>query len=165
MRMNQRGFTLVEILIVVCLVGIIASFSVARGARARVRTQNAMAQRHIASYVTTARTAAMQRGAVVTLRIDADSVWITADSSGTELPLRPALFLSRYYSVATSATASADRRPLRDRPRPKWLRRERHGVRRPDRQGPHARLRMSRRAVVATRRPHRDRRMPGARGG
>lgn len=107
MRKNQRGFTLVEILIVVCLVGIIASFSVARGARARVRTQNAMAQRHIASYVTTARTAAMQRGAVVTLRINADSVWITADSLGTELPLRPALFLSRYYTVSTSTTVAA----------------------------------------------------------
>ena len=106
MRTNQRGFTLVELLIVVCLVGIIASFAVARSGRARVRTQNAMAQRHIATYVTTARTAAMQRGAVVTLRINADSVWITADSLGTELSLRPALFLSRYYAVSTSATVA-----------------------------------------------------------
>lgn len=103
---NKRGFTVVELVIVVCIIGIIASFTVAKQSRARVRTQNSIAQRHVATYATTARTAAMQRAHPVTLRINADSVWVTADSAGTELPLRPALLLQRHFGVTTTASTA-----------------------------------------------------------
>jgi prepilin-type N-terminal cleavage/methylation domain-containing protein len=76
--MGKKGFTTIELVIVVILIGVIASIGFPRLRRGlekqRIRNTKAL----LATMVATARGTAVQRGCVATLNLATDSVWVTA---------------------------------------------------------------------------------------
>ena len=76
--MGRKGFSTIEMIIVVILIGIIASIGFPRLRRGlekqRIRNTKAL----LATMVATARGTAIQRGCTATLNFAADSVWVTA---------------------------------------------------------------------------------------
>jgi prepilin-type N-terminal cleavage/methylation domain-containing protein len=76
--MGRKGFSTVELIIVMILMGVIASIGLPRlrsgMEKQRIRSTKAM----IATMVATARGTAVQRGCTAVLNIAADSVWVTA---------------------------------------------------------------------------------------
>jgi prepilin-type N-terminal cleavage/methylation domain-containing protein len=76
--MGRKGFSTIEMIIVVVLVGVIASIGFPRLRRGlekqRIRNTKAL----IATMVATARGTAIQRGCVATINFATDSVWVTA---------------------------------------------------------------------------------------
>jgi prepilin-type N-terminal cleavage/methylation domain-containing protein len=76
--MGRKGFSTIEMIIVVILIGIIASIGFPRLRRGlekqRIRNTKAL----LATMVATARATAIQRGCVATLNFAVDSVWVTA---------------------------------------------------------------------------------------
>lgn len=78
-RMRTRGFTLIEMLIVMTLIGVVSAFSVPRVANTLRREAARSARREIATQVMRARNAAAQRGCRATLHINSssDRVWVT----------------------------------------------------------------------------------------
>ena len=76
--MGRKGFSTIEMIIVVILIGIIASIGFPRMRRGlekqRIRNTKAL----LATMVATARGTAIQRGCTATLNLAADSVWVTS---------------------------------------------------------------------------------------
>jgi len=76
--MNKRGFSFIEMLVVMILIGIIASLAIPR-LRGSLEKQNIRsAKALLATLVATARAVAVQRGCSATLNMTVDSVWVTA---------------------------------------------------------------------------------------
>lgn len=76
--MGRKGFTTIEMIIVVILVGIIATIGFPRLRRGLEKQNIRSAKAQIATMVATARGTAIQRGCRATLNLTADSVWVTA---------------------------------------------------------------------------------------
>ena len=76
--MGRKGFSTIEMIIVVILIGVIASIGFPRLRRGlekqRIRNTKAL----LATMVATARGTAIQRGCTATLNLAADSAWVTA---------------------------------------------------------------------------------------
>jgi prepilin-type N-terminal cleavage/methylation domain-containing protein len=103
MRTNNRaGFTALELATVMTLIGVIMAmtFPNLRGIRQRENARGA--QQQIAGYAATARAAAIQRGRTASVRFDSDSMWVTADTVGATLRLRPAVSLRRNFGVSVT---------------------------------------------------------------
>src|SRR2546426_4684893 len=76
--MGRKGFSLIEMIIVLILIGVIASISFPR-LRDGLEKQNIRsAKALIATLAATARGAAIQRGCSATLNLTVDSIWVTA---------------------------------------------------------------------------------------
>ena len=76
--MGRKGFSTIEMIIVVILIGVIASIGFPR-LRDGLEKQNIRsAKALIATLAATARGAAVQRGCSATLNLSEDSVWVTA---------------------------------------------------------------------------------------
>ena len=76
--MGRKGFSTIEMIIVIVLIGIIASIGYPR-LRDGLEKQNVRsAKALIATLAATARGAAIQRGCSATLNLTVDSVWVTA---------------------------------------------------------------------------------------
>ena len=102
MSSNRRGFTLVEVVIVIAVAGILTTITSSGLTRFRQRAQNDAAKRYVEAYAVAARAIAMQRGRSASLHLAGDSIWVTADSAGANLLLRPAIRLRQEFSVVTS---------------------------------------------------------------
>ena len=76
--MSRNGFSTIEMIIVVVLIGIIATMGFPRLRRA-VEKQNVRSAKALtATLVATARGVAVQRGCSATLNLSVDSIWVTA---------------------------------------------------------------------------------------
>ena len=76
--MGKNGFSTVEMIIVVILIGVIASIGYPRLRKGLEKQNIRSAKAAIATMVATARGAAIQRGCRSTLNFGSDSVWVTA---------------------------------------------------------------------------------------
>jgi prepilin-type N-terminal cleavage/methylation domain-containing protein len=76
--MRRNGFSLIEMIVVVFLIGIIASIGFPRMRRGLEKQRIRNAKALIATMVATARGTAIQRGCVATLNFATDSLWVTA---------------------------------------------------------------------------------------
>lgn len=76
--MGRRGFSTIELIIVVIMIGVIASIGVPRLRRGLEKQNIRSSKALIATLVATARGTAIQRGCAATLNITGDSVWVTA---------------------------------------------------------------------------------------
>jgi len=75
--MGRKGFSIIEMIVVVILIGLIASIGFPR-LRDGLEKQNVRsAKALVATLAATARGAAIQRGCSATLNITVDSVWVT----------------------------------------------------------------------------------------
>lgn len=76
--MRNRGFSFIEMLVVMILIGIIASLAIPR-LRGSLEKQNIRSAKALtATLVATARGVAVQRGCSATLNLTTDSIWVTA---------------------------------------------------------------------------------------
>lgn len=107
--MNRRGFTIIEMITVIVLIGIIAAIGIPR-LRGSLEKQNVRSGKAaIATLVATARSVAVQRGCPATLNLNADSVWVTA--CGVNPPVASVTvgtkkFVASTYGVTLSSTAA-----------------------------------------------------------
>lgn len=76
--MGRKGFSAVEVMIVMVLVGVIAAIGFPRLRQGLEKQQVRSSKALIATMVATARGTAIQRGCAATLNITGDSVWVTA---------------------------------------------------------------------------------------
>jgi prepilin-type N-terminal cleavage/methylation domain-containing protein len=76
--MDRRGFTTIEMIIVVIMIGVIASIGFPRLRDAFEKQNVRGAKALMATMVATARGAAIQRGCPATLNMTVDSAWVTA---------------------------------------------------------------------------------------
>jgi len=75
---SERGFSFIEMLVVMILIGIIASLAIPR-LRGSLEKQNIRSAKALtATLVATARSVAVQRGCSATLNMTTDSIWVTA---------------------------------------------------------------------------------------
>jgi len=76
--MSRKGFSIIEMVVVIILIGLIASIGFPR-LRDSLEKQNVRsAKALIATLAATARGAAIQRGCSATLNMTVDSIWVTA---------------------------------------------------------------------------------------
>lgn len=76
--MSRNGFSTIEMIIVVVLIGIIATMGFPRLRRAVEKQNIRSAKALTATLVATARGVAIQRGCSATLNMSTDSIWVTA---------------------------------------------------------------------------------------
>jgi prepilin-type N-terminal cleavage/methylation domain-containing protein len=113
-RAVPRGVTLTELMIVICLLGILAAVafpSFARGSeRANVRTS----KQRIASYLAVSRAAAIQHGRVARFVRTGNTMKVLVDSAGTQGVFAPVIDLAEQGVTFTPTrdTISFDPRGL-----------------------------------------------------
>ncbi|MEX2157393.1 MAG: GspH/FimT family pseudopilin [Gemmatimonadales bacterium] len=76
--MSRKGFSTIEMIIVVILIGVIATIAFPRLKNSLEKQNVRSAKVLIATLVATARGVAVQRGCAATLNMTADSIWVTA---------------------------------------------------------------------------------------
>ena len=107
--MARRGFTFIEMMTVIVLIGIIAAFGVPR-LRGSLEKQNVRSSKAaIATLVATARSVAVQRGCAATLNMNADSVWVTAcgvNPPAASVKVGSKQFVASIYGVRLNPSAA-----------------------------------------------------------
>jgi prepilin-type N-terminal cleavage/methylation domain-containing protein len=81
--MRRRGFTLVETLLVIVIMGLVVGLAIPRLSSAAARRNLRGSRNTIASLYTQARITAMQRGSSAALQFDGDKVFVTAGAGAT----------------------------------------------------------------------------------
>lgn len=76
--MRRKGFSTIEMIMVIVLIGLIASIGFPRLRRGLEKQNIRSAKALIATMVATARGTAIQRGCVAVLNFSSDSLWVTA---------------------------------------------------------------------------------------
>lgn len=129
-HMGRKGFSTIEMIIVVILIGIIATIGFPRLRRGLEKQNIRSAKAAVVTMVATARGVAIQRGCTATLNLSADSVWVTACGITGNPP--PASVLvgtskqiggsNRVTLSSTQATINYDPRGIRVRFQPTTIR-------------------------------------------
>ena len=116
--MGRKGFSTIEMIIVVVLIGIIASIGFPRMRRGlekqRIRSTKAL----LATMVATARGTAIQRGCVATINFATDSVWVTACGlTGNPPPANVLVGTAKRVKTDVNVTLSASQATIAYDPR------------------------------------------------
>ena len=84
----SRGFTLVEILIVIVMISVLGLVAIPRFANANARRQMESARLRVMAAVATARQAAIQKGEPVNFMLDNDSVTVKVGTQNLMSPVK-----------------------------------------------------------------------------
>lgn len=111
-RWSRSGFSLIELLIVITMIGVLVGVSYPRVARTIDREAVRGARREVVTQVARARTIASQRGCRSTVHFDAatDRVWVTAcpiSGTGAAVTVGTVSQLSGRYRVDFAASAAS----------------------------------------------------------
>lgn len=116
--MGRKGFSAIELVIVVMLIGVIASigFPRLRSGLEKQRIRNTKAL--LATMVATARGTAIQRGCVATINFAPDSVWVTACGlTGNPPPVNVLVGTAKRVKADVNITLSASQATITYDPR------------------------------------------------
>jgi prepilin-type N-terminal cleavage/methylation domain-containing protein len=106
--MGRKGFSTIEMIIVVILIGVIASIGFPR-LRDGLEKQNVRsAKALIATLAATARGTAIQRGCSATLNLTVDSIWVTAcgvNPPAASVPIGTKKLVGKTFKVTLNPTA------------------------------------------------------------
>jgi prepilin-type N-terminal cleavage/methylation domain-containing protein len=81
--MQRRGFTLVETLLVIVIMGLVVGLAIPRMSSGTARRNLRGSRNTIASLYTQARVTAMQRGSSAALQFDGNQVFVTVGAGAT----------------------------------------------------------------------------------
>lgn len=84
MSVRKRGFTLIEMLVVMALLGILAAVAFPRLARSTTTMGVRASKQRVASYLAVARSAAIQRGRVARFVRTGNTIKVMIDSANTQ---------------------------------------------------------------------------------
>jgi prepilin-type N-terminal cleavage/methylation domain-containing protein len=108
--MGRKGFSMIEMIVVVILIGIIATIGFPR-LRDGLEKQNVRsAKALIATLAATARGAAIQRGCSATLNLTVDSIWVSAcgvNPPAASVQVGTKKLVGDDFSVTLSSTAAS----------------------------------------------------------
>lgn len=99
MQKNRPGFTLVEILIVMAIMGIVAMMSLPKLGHMNDRNQMRSAKDGIAAKLAAARAAAIATGRPAKFYVEGDSMRMTTFNGATEAAKGTTVYLSRQFGV------------------------------------------------------------------
>jgi prepilin-type N-terminal cleavage/methylation domain-containing protein len=105
-RVARKGFTLVEMLIVVVIIGGLTLFSIPKFAVLQERSKLTSARQEIEAALVTARAAAIQKGRVAKLHIANNklSVTVIPVGGGVEQTVLPVMPLDSVYGITMTVT-------------------------------------------------------------
>ena len=108
-RNERRGFTLIEVLLIVAIIGIVAAISLPRLSSASRRTGVRNARAAAVNMYATARNAATEANRVTRLRMTGDSMVVLRNSaSGVGLDtIVPSVDFAKRYGVTLSRTTDS----------------------------------------------------------
>lgn len=117
-HMGRNGFSTIEMIIVVILIGLIATIGFPRLRRGLEKQNIRSTKAMIATMVATARGTAIQRGCVATLNLASDSVWVTACGvTGNPPPASVVVGTAKQVRGELNVTLSASQPTIRYDPR------------------------------------------------
>lgn len=103
----RRGYSLAELLTVISIVGILATFALPKMGHLRDQAKVRNATSRFTRAVMAARQAAIQRGKRAYFKTNNNYIWVTVDTSGTNadsVVISKALSLNAEYGVSVSPT-------------------------------------------------------------
>jgi type IV fimbrial biogenesis protein FimT len=101
----RRGVTFVEMLMVFIVAGLVMAMGLPRFHSIVERNAVTSARDQVLAALNTARTTAVRRGANTTFNASGNEVWVTVDSSGTEVTLVSKISVLSTHDVTLSTTA------------------------------------------------------------
>jgi len=107
--MSRKGFSTIEMIIVVVLIGVIATMAFPRLRRALEKQNIRSAKALLATLAATARGTAVQRGCSATLNLTVDSVWVTAcgvNPPAASVQVGTKKLVGREFSVTLNPSAA-----------------------------------------------------------
>lgn len=105
--LKRPGFTLIELMIAVVLMGIIAAIAAPRLASIRDKASVRAATQQVGAYVATARAAAIRRGMRANFKTRADTMWIEIQQPGAPEIIAPRIPLSATFNVTMTSTTDS----------------------------------------------------------
>jgi prepilin-type N-terminal cleavage/methylation domain-containing protein len=100
----RRGFTTIELMTVLVIFGAVAAVGAPRVAQAIRSTEIHTAHDQVASYVSTARDAAMTRLGTARFNAVSNEIWVSIDSSGVAVPITEKVRLDERYGARLTGT-------------------------------------------------------------
>src|SRR5688572_27706599 len=85
MKKQRRGFSMIEILIVMLIMGLMAAIAFPRGVEAIRTASRRAAQQQVAAYLARARALAIQRGRRAEFQINGSVMQVTVDQNGAQV--------------------------------------------------------------------------------
>ncbi|MCR4339717.1 MAG: GspH/FimT family pseudopilin [Gemmatimonadaceae bacterium] len=104
---RERGFTMVELMIAVVVMGIIMAVGAPKLASIRDRASVRSATQQIGAYVATARAAAIRRGMRANFKVRADTMWIEIQQPGAPEVVAPPIPLAQTFNVIMTTTTDS----------------------------------------------------------
>lgn len=103
--MKRSGFTLIEMLMVVVIIGVVLAFSLPKFNSLRNSGKLGSAKVHVMSSITTARAAAIQNGRPSMWSLSGNTVTVSAaNAQGTYVPLAAGAGFDSLYNVTLRAS-------------------------------------------------------------
>ena len=105
MRRSRSGFTLIELMMVIIIMGVVLAFALPKFNSLRNSGKLGAAKVHVMSSMTTARAAAIQNGRVARWSISGNSIGVTAaNPTGTMVTIAAPIDFAAQYNVTLRAT-------------------------------------------------------------
>ena len=105
----RKGVTLVEMLAVFAIIAVLVAFGLPRFGGIVERNSVSAARDQVISTLSNARAAAIRRGATSTFYVAGNDVWVTADSSGTEVTIVAKAPMNTLHGVTLATSGSASK--------------------------------------------------------
>ena len=109
MNRSRRGYTVTEMLIVVSIMALMATFALPKFRGLAERNRLTSAREELAAAIATARAAAVQKGRTATLFLTGNQMWVTVvtNNAGSTTTIVPVKSFSSLYNVSVSPKDAA----------------------------------------------------------
>lgn len=106
---GRKGLTIAELLLVMVIMSVMLGLGLPRFMGMVERSSVTSARNQVLSALNVARTTAVRRGAQTTFNASGNEIWVTVDSSGTEINLMPKISLLSAHKVVLATTGNTSK--------------------------------------------------------